>query len=151
MAHHDTAALDRVFLWQGDVRILLAIVKYMEDKLNVAYDTGVVGVQVILLIEDNIRYYSSFLPIMYTELINHSQWLVPEGVNVAHKILRMRARPKILLCDTLRGSLGATSRLRGRRPGRHLRHRVPAGRTCCSPRPALEFARQVRAASRTSP
>ena len=98
MAHHDTSDIERVFLWQGDSRILLAITKYMEDKLNVAYDTGVAGVQVILLIEDNIRYYSSFLPMIYSEVINHSQSLIAEGVNVAHKILRMRARPKILLC-----------------------------------------------------
>ncbi|OFV85321.1 MAG: histidine kinase, partial [Acidobacteria bacterium RBG_16_64_8] len=75
----------------------LAITKYMEDKLNVAYDTGVAGVQVILLIEDNIGYYSSFLPMIYTEVIRHSQSLIGEGVNTAHKILRMRARPKILL------------------------------------------------------
>ncbi len=100
MSHRDTRALERVFLWQGDSRILLGITKYMEDKLNVAYDTGVAGVQVILLIEDNIRYYSSFLPTMYTEIINQSQSLITEGVNVAHKILRMRARPKILLCAT---------------------------------------------------
>jgi CheY-like chemotaxis protein len=98
MSRHDTSELERIFLWQGDSRILLAITKYMEDKLNVAYDTGVAGVQVILLIEDNIRYYSSFLPMIYTEIINHSQSLIAEGVNMAHKILRMRARPKILLC-----------------------------------------------------
>ncbi len=98
MSRHDTSDLERIFLWQGDSRILLAITKYMEDKLNVAYDTGVAGVQVILLIEDNIRYYSSFLPMIYTEIINHSQSLIAEGINMAHKILRMRARPKILLC-----------------------------------------------------
>jgi CheY-like chemotaxis protein len=106
MAHHDTSALERIFLWQGDTRILLAITKYVEDKLNVEYDTGVVGVQVILLIEDNIRYYSSFLPTMYTEIINHSQSLIAEGVNVAHKILRMRARPKILLCTSFEEAWG---------------------------------------------
>jgi len=98
MAQHDTSDLERIFLWQGDSRILLAITKYMEDKLNVAYDTGVAGVQVILLVEDNIPYYSSFLPMIYSEVINHSQSLIAEGLNVAHKILRMRARPKILLC-----------------------------------------------------
>ena len=100
MANHDTSALERIFLWQGDSRILLAITKYVEDKQNVAYDTGVAGVQVVLLVEDNIRYYSSFLPTIYTEIINHSQSLITEGVNVAHKILRMRARPKILLCNS---------------------------------------------------
>lgn len=96
----DLSPIERCFLWQGDVRILLAITKYIEDRLNVENDTRAAGVQVILLIEDNIRYYSSFLPVIYTEVINHSQRLIAEGVNLAHKLLRMRARPKILLCTT---------------------------------------------------
>jgi CheY-like chemotaxis protein len=100
LSHHDTSEIERIFLWQGDPRILLAITKYMEDKLNVVYDTGVAGVQVILLIEDNIRYYSAFLPVIYTEIIRHSQSVIEEGINTAHKILRMRARPKILLCTS---------------------------------------------------
>lgn len=100
IAHHDTSDIDRVFLWQGDARMLLAIVKYVEDKLNVTRDTEVAGVQVILVVEDSIRYYSSFLPMIFTEVIEHSQRLIPEGINLAHKILRMRARPKILLCTT---------------------------------------------------
>jgi CheY-like chemotaxis protein len=100
LSRHDASEVERIFLWQGDPRILLAITKYMEDKLNVAYDTGVAGVQVILLIEDNIRYYSAFLPVIYTEIIRHSQGVIEEGVNTAHKILRMRARPKILLCTS---------------------------------------------------
>ena len=60
MEKNDISTIERVFLWQGDVRILLAIVKYMEDRMNVAHDTGVVGVPAIVLVEDNIRYYSSF-------------------------------------------------------------------------------------------
>ncbi len=100
MAGRDLSALERVFLWQGDSRILLAIIKYMEDKLNAPYDCAVAGVQVILLVEDNIRFYSSFLPLIYSEIIRHTQTLIGEGVNLAHKILRMRARPKILLCGT---------------------------------------------------
>ena len=98
--HHDVTRLDRLFLWQGDVRILLAIIKYIEDKLNAEHDTQVAGVQVILVVEDSIRSYSSFLPMIFTELIRHSQRLIPGGMNIAHKILRMRARPKILLCTT---------------------------------------------------
>ncbi len=98
MARHDTSVLERIFLWQGDPKILLAIVKYVEDRQNVEYDTGVAGVQCIFLIEDNIRFYSAFLPIMYDEVIRYSQSLLTQGINLAHKILRMRARPKILLC-----------------------------------------------------
>ncbi|GAB4247303.1 MAG: PEP/pyruvate-binding domain-containing protein [Thermoleophilia bacterium] len=100
VARHDLSPIDRVFLWQGNARILLAIAKYMEDRLNVEHDTKVAGVQVILLIEDSIRYYSSFLPMIFSEVIDHSQRVIPEGINVAHKLLRMRARPKILLCTT---------------------------------------------------
>src|SRR5688572_29828195 len=97
---HDSAWIDGVFLWQGDVRILPAIVKCVEDKRNVAADTGEMGVQAIILIEDSVRYYSSFLPVIYSELMRHSQSLVPEGLNLAHKLMRLQARPKILLCTT---------------------------------------------------
>ncbi|HWU90761.1 MAG TPA: response regulator, partial [Kofleriaceae bacterium] len=98
--HHDLSSVDRTFLWQGDARILLAIVKFVEDRANVIHDTRAMGVQVIILIEDNVRYYSSFLPAIYAELLHHSRRLISEGVNVSDKIMRMRARPKILLCST---------------------------------------------------
>jgi CheY-like chemotaxis protein len=99
-ARKDTSAIERTFLWQGDARMLVSIVKSVEDWRNVAHDTGAVGVQVIILVEDNVRYYSSFLPVMYTELLHHSQRVISEGLNLSQKILRMRARPKILLCTT---------------------------------------------------
>jgi CheY-like chemotaxis protein len=96
----DTRAIDRVFLWQGDVRILPAIVKLTEDRANVAHDTGEMGVQLVIVIEDNVRFYSSFLPVIYTELMTHAAHLVPEGMNLAHKLMRLEARPKVLLCST---------------------------------------------------
>lgn len=95
--HHDPSVFDRIFIWQGDFRLLIAIIKHLEDGMNVDHDTRIVGVQSIILIEDNIRYYSSFLPIIYREILNHSQRLISEGINLSHKYLRMRARPKILL------------------------------------------------------
>jgi CheY-like chemotaxis protein len=90
---------DKVFIWQGDFRIIIAMIKYFEDKLNVEHDSKIVGVQSVILIEDNVRYYSSFLPIIYTEMLKQSQRLISEGINLTHKYLRMRARPKILLCS----------------------------------------------------
>jgi CheY-like chemotaxis protein len=99
-ARADTSLIERTFLWQGDARILVAIVKSVEDRRNVEHDTHSVGVQVILLIEDNVRYYSSFLPLIYAELLQHSRRVVKEGLNLSQQILRMRARPKILLCTT---------------------------------------------------
>jgi len=98
LLHRGEAGLfDHVFIWQGDFRILLAIIKLIEDRMNVEHDTRVMGVQTILLVEDNIRFYSSYLPMIYTELVNQSQSLIGEGMNMAHQIMRMRARPKILL------------------------------------------------------
>src|SRR5436190_522736 len=96
----DASPIDRVFLWQGDVRLVPAIVKYVEDRRNVAHDTGEVGVQAILVIEDNVRYYSSFLPTIYAELTQHAHSLVPEGVNLSHRLMRLQAQPKILLCGS---------------------------------------------------
>lgn len=99
-AHYDISIFEKVFIWQGDHRILISIIKYIEDRKNVAYDAGVGGVQVILVIEDNIYFYSSFLPLIYLELFRHSHSLISEAINISHKILRMRARPKIILCST---------------------------------------------------
>src|SRR5271167_1626189 len=97
VARNPVTDIDRVFLWQGNARILIAIVKYVEDKRNVLHDTRAMGVPVLLVVEDNIRYYSSFLPVIYTELIKQSRRVIQEGINVAHKLVRMQARPKILL------------------------------------------------------
>ncbi|RMI27526.1 MAG: histidine kinase, partial [Calditrichaeota bacterium] len=94
----DASLFDRMFIWQGDYRLLIAIIKHLEDSLNVDHDTRTVGVQLILLIEDNVRYYSLFLPIIYSELLSQSMRLISEGVSLTDKYLRMRARPKILLC-----------------------------------------------------
>jgi len=99
LARSPVSDLEGVFLWQGNIRILISIVKYIEDKRNVLHDTRTIGVPVILVVEDNIRYYSSFLPALYTELITQSRRVIREGLNVAHKLVRMRARPKILLAS----------------------------------------------------
>lgn len=96
----DISIFTKVFIWQGDFRIILGIIKYLEDKVNVEHDTKKIGVQSIILIEDNIRFYSSYLPLIYTEVLKQSQSLISEGINLSHKFLRMRARPKILLCTT---------------------------------------------------
>ncbi len=98
--HYDISVFEKTFIWQGDHRILLSIIKYIEDKMNVDYDTKTAGVQSLILIEDNVHFYSSFLPIIYSEILRHSQSLLHESVNISHRILKMRARPKILLCST---------------------------------------------------
>jgi CheY-like chemotaxis protein len=97
ITHHGASDFDRVFIWRGDPRLLVAIIKNLEDEANVAEDTSNFGVQVILVNEDSVRYASFFLPLLYSEVIEHSQRLMAEGLNAAHRALRMRARPKILL------------------------------------------------------
>jgi len=92
--------IEWTFLWQGDVHILLAIAKCIEDWMNAPFDTGVMGIQAILVVEDRTRFYSSFLPIVYREVMAQARRLVPEGINLAHKLMRIQARPKILLCRT---------------------------------------------------
>lgn len=99
-AHNYMAAFDRVFVWQGDFRLIVSIIKHLEDRMNVDHDTRLVGVQSILFIEDNVHHYSTLLPVLYTELLSQSQRLVSEGINLSHKFLRTVARPKILLCRT---------------------------------------------------
>jgi CheY-like chemotaxis protein len=98
LTNPESAVFDKVFNWTGDFRIIIGIIKYLEDRLNVEHDSKIVGVQNVIVIEDSVRYYSAFLPIIYTEMLKQSQRLISEGINLTHKYLRMRARPKILLC-----------------------------------------------------
>jgi CheY-like chemotaxis protein len=142
-ARRDVARLDGVFLWRGDVRILLAIVKILEDRRNVEHDTRVAGVQALIVIEDQVPYYSSFLPVIYSELINHSHNLVPEGINLSHKLMRLQARPKILLCRTFEEAWQLFSAYRSSVLGIISDIEFPRGGVL-APRAGVEFAQQVR-------
>lgn len=96
-----TELLDKVFVWNGDSKVFLAMIKYVEDLRNVPRDTRVGHVRIILLVEDSVRYYSRYLPILYTELMKQSQRLIKaENLDEMKKLLRMRARPKIMLAST---------------------------------------------------
>ncbi len=89
---------EKVFVWNRDTKIFLAIIKYFEDKINCENDTRVGLVRVILLVENSVRYYSRYLPILYTEIIKQTQRLITrDNLDGVKKILRMRARPKVLL------------------------------------------------------
>jgi len=89
--------VDKSFIWGGEANILLAIVKYIEDSRNADLDTRKVGIRIIILIEDSIRFYSVYLPLIYSEIMRQTHNLMSDGLNLAHRLLRMRARPKILL------------------------------------------------------
>ena len=94
-----TRYIDRVFYWSGDSKIFLAIIKYIEDRYNLEEDVKQ-GVQGILIVDDSPWYYSQFLPIIYTEVMKQTRYLISHAVNELHRQLRMRARPKILLAET---------------------------------------------------
>ncbi|MBK5245989.1 MAG: phosphoenolpyruvate synthase [Peptostreptococcaceae bacterium] len=100
----ESKAIDRVFVWFGNSQILLAIIKYVEDLGNIIEDCRQ-GVQVILVIDDSPNYYSQFLPLIYTEIMKQTQYLISHAVNDIHRLLRMRARPKILLAETYEEAL----------------------------------------------
>ncbi|MDR2083516.1 MAG: PEP/pyruvate-binding domain-containing protein [Bacteroidales bacterium] len=93
----DISYFDYVFSWLGNADIMLAIIKLIEDKMNLKHDVLKVGVQVILLVEDSIRFYSSYLPNIYKIVFKQSTDFMAEGLNDHEKMLRMRGRPKIIL------------------------------------------------------
>lgn len=96
----DLSVIDYIFCWLGNADILLAIIKLIEDKMNVEHDVEEVGVQVILLVEDSIRFYSSYLPSIYKIIFQQSRLFMTEGLNEHQKMNRMRGRPKILLATS---------------------------------------------------
>lgn len=97
VANEDLSSFDYIFSWLGNSELLLAIIKLIEDKMNVPDDTQSVGVQIILLVEDSIRFYSSALPHLYRFVLEQSQEFSKEALNAHQRTLRMRGRPKIKL------------------------------------------------------
>ena len=97
IANEDLSAIDYVFSWLGNSELLLAIIKLIEDKMNAPDDTASVGVQIILLVEDSIRFYSSALPHLYKFVLEQSQMFAKVALNDHQRTLRMRGRPKIKL------------------------------------------------------
>lgn len=99
--------IERIFVWNGDSKIFLAMSKYIEDKTNVVADVHVGNVRIILLVEDSVRYYSRYLPLLYSIVMKQTQAIIHEHtVDELHKILKMRARPKILLTTSYEEATG---------------------------------------------
>ncbi|MDJ0889123.1 MAG: PEP/pyruvate-binding domain-containing protein [Desulfobacterales bacterium] len=92
----DCDGVDQVFIWTGNSDLLMALVKSVEDRLNVEADTQAAQVRVLILAEDSPAYYSSFLPLIYKEIVRQTQVVLGSGLNEEHRLLKMRARPKIL-------------------------------------------------------
>lgn len=97
LKNEDLSAIDHVFCWLGNSNLLLAIVKLIEDRMNAPFDVEQVGVQTILLVEDSIRYTSSYLPELYKIVMKQAREFAREAANEHQKMLRMRGRPKVML------------------------------------------------------
>ena len=93
-------AIDRTFIWTGNAKVLMAIIKSIEDRLNVDRDIRKVDVRAIIVVEDEPYYYSMILPLIYSEIFYHTRNLLDKSLNDTHRLLRMRGRPKILLSTT---------------------------------------------------
>ncbi|PVX52096.1 response regulator receiver domain-containing protein [Balneicella halophila] len=92
--------IDQVFVWNGSTRIFMAMIKYIEDKMNIEADVKLGDVRVILLVEDSVRYYSRYLPMLYTMIMKQTQNIIDDeddNISETQKIIKVRARPKIIL------------------------------------------------------
>ena len=94
--NHSTA-IDRTYIWGGNADLLLAIIKNFEDEINVAFDTENANVRVIILVEDSPYHYSSFLPVLYKQIVMQTQSVIDDSINEEHRLLKMRGRPKVLV------------------------------------------------------
>ncbi|MGB4576861.1 MAG: PEP/pyruvate-binding domain-containing protein [Paludibacter sp.] len=112
IANEDLSAIDYVFSWLGNTDILLAIIKLIEDKMNVTEDVQSVGVQVILFVEDSIRFYSSIVPQLYKYVFKQSRSFMTEALNEHEQMLRMRGRPKILLARNYEEAISLYNKFR---------------------------------------
>ena len=99
MEHEDLSIFEYVFCWLGNTDLLVSIIKLIEDKMNLEHDIKEVGVQMILLVEDSIRFYSSVLPNLYKFVLKQSQEFATEALNAHLSTFRMRGRPKIVLAQ----------------------------------------------------
>ena len=97
ISENRTTAIDHIFCWSNSTDLIIAIIKLLEDSMNAEHDILEVGVQAILLVEDSIRYYSTYLPVLYKLVLQQNIASVRDALNESQQILRKRARPKILM------------------------------------------------------
>ena len=100
MENEDLSIFDYVFCWLGNTNLILSIIKLIEDKMNLEHDIQEAGVQMILLVEDSIRFYSSILPNLYNYILEQSKNFSKEALNRHAATMRMRGRPKVVLART---------------------------------------------------
>jgi DNA-binding response OmpR family regulator len=103
--NQETKHIDKIFVWNGNPKVFIAIIKLLEDRMNVDQDTVVGDVRVILVVEDSVRFYSLYLTVLYSEIMLQTHRLIQEGRNDYHALLQMTSRPKVLHATTFEEAL----------------------------------------------
>lgn len=143
MEHEDLSIFEYVFCWLGNTDLLLSIIKLIEDKMNLEHDIKEVGVQMILLVEDSIRFYSSVLPNLYKFVLRQSQEFATEALNEHQRTLRMRGRPKIVLARNYEEAMDLYNKYQDNILGIVSDARFPHGGEI-DPKAGLTFLTEVR-------
>lgn len=143
MEHEDLSIFEYVFCWLGNTDLLVSIIKLLEDKMNLEHDIKEVGVQMILLVEDSIRFYSSVLPNLYKFVLRQSQEFATEALNEHQRTLRMRGRPKIVLARTYEEAMDLYNKYQDNILGIVSDARFPHGGEI-DPKAGLTFLTEVR-------
>lgn len=139
----DPAAVDRIFVWQGDGKILVGIIEYIEDQRNAAADTRRAGVQNLLVIEDSPLFYSMYLPLLFEELWGQTDRLLQEDLTFTQRSLRQKARPKVHLATTYEEALAVYEEFKDHLLGIITDMRFPRAGTL-DPAAGLDFVTRVR-------
>ena len=144
MQNEDLSIFDYVFCWLGNTNLILSIIKLIEDKMNIEHDIHEDGVQMILLVEDSIRFYSSILPNLYSYILLQSQRFSTEALNRHTATLRMRGRPKVVLARTYEEAMALYDKYSANTLGVISDVRFPMGGVK-DPEAGLKLLRAIRA------
>ena len=144
MQNEDLSIFDYVFCWLGNTNLILSIIKLIEDKMNIEHDIHEDGVQMILLVEDSIRFYSSILPNLYSYILLQSQRFSTEALNRHTATLRMRGRPKVVLARTYEEAIALYDKYSANTLGVISDVRFPMGGVK-DPEAGLKLLRAIRA------
>lgn len=142
----DLSAVDHVFCWLGNPDIFLAIIKLIEDSMNAENDILKIGVQSILLVEDSVRYISSYLPLLYRIILEQSKEFVKEALNEHQQMLRRRGRPKILLAKNYQEAVASYEKYREHLLGiiSDVRYKFASDRRDSKAKSGLNFCNRVK-------
>jgi hypothetical protein len=144
VARRGRLAIDKVFHWRGDTRLFLAIIKSFEDRANAPHDCLEEHVRAIILVEDSPQFYSTYLPLMYTEIMEQTRSLIAEGATADEKLEHMMSRPKILMAESYEEAVGLYQQYRDKLLGVVSDIRFPRG-GAIDPEAGFAFADVVKA------